>query len=99
MVFLTRRIIRGLTLIGSKNPVDELLQRFRLLLFRNGTHNGLTDDIAAAVYHISGGVSEDVRGEFSGFTVRVEVHVPVCCSLLGQYIFWLRKLPLRLRPM
>lgn len=35
--------------IGGKSLVDELLQRLRLLLFRDSAYDGLTHDIAAAV--------------------------------------------------
>ena len=35
--------------IGGKHLLDELLQRLRLLLFRDGAYDGVTHDIAAAV--------------------------------------------------
>ena len=35
--------------IGGKSLVDELLQRLRLLLFRDGAYDGFTHDIAAAL--------------------------------------------------
>ena len=40
--------------IGGKSLVDELLQRLRLLLFRDGTYDGFTHDIAVAVNNIGG---------------------------------------------
>ena len=49
--------------IGGKSLVDELLQRLRLLLFRDGAYDGLTHDIAAAVDHIGGGIGKDVGGK------------------------------------
>ena len=42
--------------IGGKSLVDELLQRFRLLLFRDSAYDGLAHDIAVAVNHIGGGI-------------------------------------------
>ena len=44
--------------IGGKSLVDELLQRLRLLLFRDGAYDGLAHDIAAAVDHIGGGIAK-----------------------------------------
>ena len=40
--------------IGGKNLVDALLQRFRLLLFRDGAHDGFSHDIALAIHYIGG---------------------------------------------
>ena len=55
--------------IGGKSLVDELLQRLRLLLFRDGTYDGLTHDIAAAVDHIGGGIGKDVGSKLSRLTI------------------------------
>ena len=55
--------------IGGKSLVDELLQRLRLLLFRDGAYDGFTHDIAVAVNHIGGGIGKDVGSELSRLTV------------------------------
>ena len=52
--------------------IDELLQRFRLLLLRDGAHDGVTHDVAVAIDHIGGGESEDVLHELSGLTTGAE---------------------------
>ena len=44
--------------IGGERLLDELLQCLRLLLFRDGSYDGFTHDIAAAVYHIGGGIEQ-----------------------------------------
>ena len=63
------------------------MQRLRLLLFRDGAHDGLTYNIAAAVNHIGSGIGKDVRGELASLTVGSEIHILIGCALLGQYIF------------
>ena len=55
--------------IGGERLVDELLQRLRLLLFRDGAYDGFTHDIAAAVDHIGGGISKDVGSKLSRLTI------------------------------
>ena len=55
--------------IGGKSLIDELLQRLRLLLFRDGAYDGFTHDIAAAVDHIGGGIGKDVGGKLSRLTI------------------------------
>ena len=55
--------------IGGKSLVDELLQRLRLLLFRDGTYDGFTHDIATAVDHIGGGIGKDVGSKLSRLTI------------------------------
>ena len=55
--------------IGGKSLVDELLQRLRLLLFRDGAYDVFTHDIAAAVDHIGGGIGKDVAGKLSGLAI------------------------------
>ena len=72
--------------IGGKSLVDELLQRFRLLLFRDGAYDGLTHDIAAAVDHIGGGIGKDVGSKFSRLTVGVKIHILIGGALLGQHV-------------
>ena len=52
--------------IGGKSLVDELLQRLRLLFFRDGAYDGLTHDIAVAVNHIGGGIGEDILHKLTG---------------------------------
>ena len=49
--------------IGGKSLIDELLQRLRLLLFRDGAYDGVTHDIAVAVNHIGGGEGEHITGK------------------------------------
>ena len=73
--------------IGGKSLVDELLQRLRLLLFRDGAYDGVTHDIAVAVNHIGGGVGKNVCSELSRLAVGSEIHILVGHALLGQYIF------------
>ena len=55
--------------IGGECLIDELLQRLRLLLFRDGADDGLTHDVAAAVDHIGGGISKDVGSKLSRLTI------------------------------
>ena len=55
--------------IGGERLLDELLQRLRLLLFRDGAYDGFTHDIAAAVDHIGGGISKDVGSKLSRLTI------------------------------
>ena len=55
--------------IGGKSLIDELLQRLRLLLFRDGSYDGFTHDIAVAVNHIGGGISKDVGSKLSRLTI------------------------------
>ena len=73
--------------IGGKSLVDELLQRFRLLLFRDGAYDGVADDVAVSIHHLCGGIGEDVGYEFSGLAVGSEIHVLIGRALLGQHIF------------
>ena len=55
--------------IGGERLLDELLQRLRLLLFCDGSYDGFTHDIAAAVDHIGGGISKDVGSKLSRLTI------------------------------
>ena len=55
--------------IGGERLVDLGLQRLRLLLFRDGSYDGFTHDIAAAVDHIGGGIGKDVGGKLSRLTI------------------------------
>ena len=55
--------------IGGKGLVDELLQRLRLILFRDGAYDGLAHDVAAAVNHLGGGVGKNVCSELSRLAV------------------------------
>ena len=59
----------GSTHIGGERLLDELLQRLRLLLFCDGSYDGFTHDIAAAVDHIGGGISKDVGSKLSRLTI------------------------------
>ena len=60
---LSEKINSFVSHIGGKSLVDELLQRLRLLLFRDGAYDGVTHDIAVAVDHIGGGVGKNVCSE------------------------------------
>ena len=55
--------------IGGERLLDELLQRLRLLLFCDGSYDGFTHDIAAAIDHIGGGISKDVGSKLSCLTI------------------------------
>ena len=55
--------------IGGEHLIDELLQRLRLLLFRDGAYDGFTHDIGVAVDHIGGGISKDVGSKLSRLTI------------------------------
>ena len=55
--------------IGGERLFDELLQRLRLLLFRDGAYDGVTHDIAVAVNHLGGGVGKNVCSELSRLTI------------------------------
>ena len=55
--------------IGGERLLDELLQRLRLLLFRDGSYYGFTHDIAVAVDHLGGGISKDVGSKLSRLTI------------------------------
>ena len=55
--------------IGGERLLDELLQRLRLLFFCDGSYDGFTHDIAAAVDHIGGGISKDVGSKLSRLTI------------------------------
>ena len=55
--------------IGGERLLDELLQRLRLLLFRDGAYDGVTHDIAVAVNHIGGGVGKNVCSKLSCLTI------------------------------
>ena len=78
------------THVGGKRLVDELLQRFRLLLFRDGAYDGFAHDVAAAIHHIGSGIGKDVRGELASLAVGSEIHVLIGRALLGQHILRLR---------
>ena len=64
-----RRLIRLSAHIGGERLIDELLQRLRLLLFRDGAYDGVTHDIAVAVNHIGSGIGKDVGGKLSRLTI------------------------------
>ena len=72
--------------IGGKSLVDELLQRLRLLLFRDGAYDGVPHDIAVAVNHIGGGVGKNVCSELSRLTIGVKIHILIGGALLGKHI-------------
>ena len=55
--------------IGGERLLDELLQRLRLLLFRDGSYDWLTYDLAAAVDHLGGGISKEVGSKPSRRTI------------------------------
>ena len=72
--------------IGGKSLVDALLQRFRLLLFRDGAHDGFSHDIALAIHHLGGRIGQEVGGELACLTVGVKIHILIRCALLHQHI-------------
>ena len=43
--------------------LDELIEGFRLLLFGDGTDDGITDDVTVLIDHIGGGVGKDIGGK------------------------------------
>ena len=55
--------------VRGKCLIDERLQSLCLVLFRNGTYDGVAYDVAAAVNHIGGGISKDVGGKLSRLTI------------------------------
>ena len=72
--------------IGGKSLVEELLQRLRLIFFRDGAYDGFAHDVAVAVNHISGRIGKDVFGKLSCLTIGVKIHILIGSALLGQYI-------------
>ncbi len=65
----------------------ELLQRLRLLLFRDGAYDGFTHDIAVAVNHIGGGIGKDVGGKLSRLTIGVKIHILIGAPFLASTSF------------
>ena len=57
--------------VGGKRLINELLQRLRLLLFRDGAYDGLAHDVAVAVNHIGGGVGKDPTDSGRAFPTEV----------------------------
>ena len=55
--------------IGGESLIDERLQSLRLVLFRDGSYDGVAYDVAAAVNHIGGGISKDVGSKLSRLTI------------------------------
>ena len=55
--------------VCGKGLIDERLQSLRLVLFRDGSYDGVAHDIAAAVNHIGGGISKDVGSKLSRLTI------------------------------
>ena len=76
--------------IGGQRLVDLGLQRLRLILFRNSTHDGIAHDIAVAVNHIGGGVCKDAGGELACLSIGSKLHVLIGRALLGKHILRLR---------